>query len=160
MRQDSVEQARLLFETSELLRDFVVRKHMAHMRANGEPEIDITVPQMHALHIIRTQKKVSIKELAAAANVSAPSASAMVDRLLEMGMVSREPNPADRREVVVRLTDESKAIIMEIEQHVLGSLADLFVEIGPEYTRLWQQVYGKIHGVLSEKLRSRIAGND
>jgi len=46
---------------------------------------ELTSPQMTALMTVRERGQVTIKELAEGLGVSAPSASVMVDRLVEMG---------------------------------------------------------------------------
>jgi DNA-binding MarR family transcriptional regulator len=53
--------------------------------------------------IVRTQP-VSAGDLAAAEGVSPPSVTRSLNRLIELGYVSRQTDPADRRAAVIRLT--------------------------------------------------------
>lgn len=71
-------------------------------------------------------------QLAAATMVSGAAVTSRVDRLVERGLVSREVDPANRRAVLVTLSDEGGALIDELlEEHVaneerlLAPLSDL-----------------------------------
>ncbi len=55
--------------------------------------------------IVRTQP-VSAGDLAAAEGVSPPSVTRSLNRLIELGYVSRKPDPADRRAAVITLTQK------------------------------------------------------
>jgi DNA-binding MarR family transcriptional regulator len=55
------------------------------------------------LCIVRTQP-VSAGDLAAAEGVSPPSVTRSLNRLIELGYVSREPDPADRRAALITVT--------------------------------------------------------
>lgn len=61
---------------------------------------------------------------------SAPSTTAMVDRLLERGLVERQRDPRDRRSVVVSLTEAGEQLVRQVKadrhhtvKRVLGQLS-------------------------------------
>jgi DNA-binding MarR family transcriptional regulator len=85
---------------------------------------DLTFPQYNALMAVRDAGEVSVKHLAERLQVSPPSASTMVDRLVEMGLLERQPNPNDRRSVLIRLSPIGNESIEAIESVVLGFLMD------------------------------------
>lgn len=147
---DTLEQARMIHETIQLLRTRIVRHRVRAMRARKSSCGQLTLSQLNAMSIIREREQITIKELAAALEVSAPSASAMVERLVEMGVVVRRQSEVDRREVRVSV---SPGIIREldlVERDFLESLAGLLERIGPDYARQWCRVYGRLHKILSE----------
>jgi DNA-binding MarR family transcriptional regulator len=75
-----------------------------------DPEIrGLTLPQVKALIFLYDNGDRSMTELAAGLAVSLPSASELVDRLIDRGMVDRTTDPADRRRVLVSLTDRAIA---------------------------------------------------
>ncbi len=78
-------------------------------------EMELTLPQMHALHHLWRHEKVRIGELAAGLEISFPSATNMVKRLADKGLVARIVNPGDRREVEVVLTDRGCALAESFE---------------------------------------------
>lgn len=64
----------------------------------------LTYPLMSLLlSIVRTQP-VSAGDLAAAEGVSAPSVTRSLNRLVQLGYASREPDPADRRAALITVT--------------------------------------------------------
>jgi DNA-binding MarR family transcriptional regulator len=112
------------------------------------PCAELTLRQMRTMMVIHEQREVSIKELAEALNVSPPSASSMVDRLLGLGLVEREPSQEDRREVCVRLSPQGEVHSREMEGHFLAFISDLIERVGEEYATQWCAVYARLREVL------------
>jgi DNA-binding MarR family transcriptional regulator len=144
-----IEQARLIHDTVQLIKQTVIKRISNHGEGGPFP-LDLTIPQVNALLIVSRLQHVSIKELAAEMHVSAPSASAMVDRLVEIGVVSREPSKSDRREVVVQLTELGARHTSRIEEAMLQWIMCVLEKIGPKYAQMWCDVYEKIREVLPE----------
>jgi DNA-binding MarR family transcriptional regulator len=63
--------------------------------------------------------------LATAERVSQPSMTALVARLERRGLVSRHPEPEDRRVVNVAITDEGRQVLAERRQARAAVLAEL-----------------------------------
>jgi DNA-binding MarR family transcriptional regulator len=59
---------------------------------------------------------VSLSGLAEAVGVDAPYATLIVDSLEERGLVTRQPDPADRRRKIVSLTPEGERAIEKLQQ--------------------------------------------
>ena len=96
-----VEQALpMLPEVGKLLYAAVVRHPEAEGLSLGQ--IKVTMYLLH--HGRRT-----VGEIAAGLGVSMPTASELVERLVEAGMVERATDPADRRRVLVGLTPRAEA---------------------------------------------------
>ena len=146
------EQARFIFNTGKLIRDRINRIVAARQAQSacfarfGE----ISAAQLHALLFIHTRGGMSITELAQTLSVSAPSASAMVDRLEEKGLVVRvrEADPHDRRKVMVRISPEAVREMEAVEETILQSFVDLIQKIGPETAKQWCHILEKVHEVL------------
>ena len=66
---------------------------------------DLTAPQLATLRQLRRKGALSAGELAQGIAVSAATVTGIVDRLEERGLVSRTRDPADRRRVLIALTD-------------------------------------------------------
>ena len=143
------EQARLIAAT-----DHLVHRHHFQRRANENEEPPFppfTPQQFHVIMTVREHGSVSLKKLAEALDLKAPSVSLMVDRLVVMGVLTREQNPADRREVIIQLSAETSANIEEMEKHMLLSFTELVEKIGPEYARMWCEVCNRIQEVLAKE---------
>jgi DNA-binding MarR family transcriptional regulator len=71
---------------------------------------NLTMPQMHLLlPLLDGDRPCSVRELADAAAVASPTATRTLDGLERDGLVVRRPSEADRRSVLVELTDEGRA---------------------------------------------------
>lgn len=75
-----------------------------------DPEMhSLTLPQVKALIFLYDNGDRSMTELAVGLAVSLPSASELVDRLVDQGLVERMTDLADRRRVLVSLTEPAIA---------------------------------------------------
>lgn len=83
--------------------------------------------------------------------VSPPSASVMVDRLVDMGLLTREQSRQDRREVQIRVSSDVYARLEQAEKRSLQSMVEVLIKIGPEYAVMWCEVSDKVRQVLAEK---------
>lgn len=140
--EDPVEQARYIFTTGKQIRNRVFRNYTGHSAGPGGNRklAELSLPQIHAVNVARERGEVSIKELAAALGVSPPSASTMVDRLVEKGVLCREQSTEDRRRVVVTVSPGALQSLDAVENSILGSFVDLVRKVGPEVARKWCEV--------------------
>jgi DNA-binding MarR family transcriptional regulator len=147
---ETLEQARYIFSTGKMIRDRIFRAQTVHLAARGKSEAfgDLSVPQFHAIMIVRTHGQITMTELSDRLGVSPPSASSMVDRLVEKGILTREHSVEDRRKVVVRVSPEAMEDIESVEETILRSFAELVEKIGPEITRKWCQVLERVKSVI------------
>jgi DNA-binding MarR family transcriptional regulator len=75
-----------------------------------DPEIKgLTLPQVKALIYLYNNGERSMSELTLGLAVSMPSASELVDRLIDRGLVEKATDPVDRRRVLIGLTDPAIA---------------------------------------------------
>jgi DNA-binding MarR family transcriptional regulator len=54
--------------------------------------------------------------LAEALKVTPANVTGIVDRLEEQGLVSRTPNPEDRREITLQATDKGKSLVSNLKE--------------------------------------------
>jgi len=143
-------QARSLLETSHMLRGRVASR----LHQTGSPMAEcpeLTLPQMNMVQTVIERGRVTIKQLAEALQVSAPSASAMVERLVELGALTREQSKVDRREVVIAISPDAERRIRRLEEQMLDSIAEILDKIGPQYAQMWCDVYERIREVLQQE---------
>lgn len=77
-------------------------------------------PRLSALSFIALAGPVSLAELAAAEQVRPPTMTRLVDRLVEEGLVTREPDRKDRRMVRIAVTEKGRRL-MDKSQSGSGS---------------------------------------
>ena len=94
---------RFIFETGKRFRFYMDETVMKSGIPDKCPCGDLTAIQMKAAVVISMHQPLSLNELAERLAVSAPSASVMVDKLVEKMVLVREPDPTDRRRVVLRI---------------------------------------------------------
>ena len=128
---DLVERAvPLLPEIGKLLYAAVAR----HPRAHG-----LSLGQIKTIGYLAIHGRRSVGEIASGLGVSLPTASELVDRLVEIGFAERGPNPADRRQVLVWLTPEAQAFKQELHAlrraQVLAAMERLAPEERPVFVR-------------------------
>ena len=82
-------------------------------RQRQQSDIDLTLGLQSALGIIDVEGPLTLGELAALEQVSAPTISRMVDRLEDRGLVTRTPDVSDRRCVRIEMTDAGRDQLCE-----------------------------------------------
>jgi len=151
-KETPLEQARYIFTRGKLIHDRVQRIVAAHIASGkGHRKLgDLSVAQLHVFMQVRHRGQVTIKELSELLGVAPPSASAMVDRLVEKSILVRETSREDRRKVTVCVSPEAMEDVEKTEEAVLRSFVDLVQKIGPETARKWCEVLERIKSVLEE----------
>jgi DNA-binding MarR family transcriptional regulator len=154
------DQARQLYQTVRMLKDRLGHKFSSRHRESGVPCADLTFAQSNVLIVVQEQGELSLKELADALHVSRPSASTMVDRLVEMGALAREQSKVDRREVRIRLSETGQERFRQMEEEMLGYITELLTKVGPEYAAQWCDVYAKVREIIQAERAMEAAGPD
>jgi len=105
-----------------------LRSSAPHERARRQqPDLRLTARQMAAVIHLGAGGPRTMSQFADGMNVSRASASEMIERLDEKGMVARERNHADRREIRVHLSQSAErmvqATLLQRQQDVRAVLA-------------------------------------
>lgn len=90
--------------------------HTTAMRWVGVQEVpDLTLRQLQILSLLRTTPGLSGQDLAEQVGVGTSTMSGIVDRIAAKGWIRREPDPVDRRRVLLRPTQEGLAVLVGLE---------------------------------------------
>ncbi len=92
----------LRFSVMRLRRRLVRERH---------PDNDLSLPSMAVLWALHRLGDLTIGTLASREQVRPPSMTRTVNCLADAGLVERQPHPTDGRQVVVRLTEEGRAVV-------------------------------------------------
>lgn len=76
----------------------------------------LTLPQVHALEILGTHRALRMKELAERMGVTTGTLTVLADRLEKGGMLRRKPHEADRRSILVELTEQGQQVFEEHDE--------------------------------------------
>jgi DNA-binding MarR family transcriptional regulator len=92
---------------------------MHKLMADHAPEmtaIDLTMSQAKALYLVIAAGELRMSELAARLGITSSTATGLVDRLVELKLLVRQEEPADRRQVVVAPTAEAEATVEHLRE--------------------------------------------
>ncbi len=79
-------------------------------------DLHITMPQMKVLLLLSENGSLRVGVLAKHLNVSTPTITGIVDRLVREDLVKREDDPSDRRVVLNNLTGKGQAVMERLAQ--------------------------------------------
>lgn len=86
-------------------------RSLAELHAPEFLEIAVTMPQAKLLYLLGASGEMHMSELVARLGVSLSTVSGLVDRVVDHDLATRREDPADRRQVVVSLTESGTAFI-------------------------------------------------
>jgi DNA-binding MarR family transcriptional regulator len=95
-------------------------------------EVGITMSQAKVLYVVMAAGELRMSELAARIGVGSSSASGLADRLVELGLLVRHDDPADRRQVVVTTTPEAAALLERFRELNQRQLRKLLTHLDPD----------------------------
>ena len=103
------------------------RLRMASMAALAQ--YDVTPSQVRAIRVLAIHDSggVRSKDLAEHLRIAPRSATEVVDALEEKGLVTRSPDPGDRRATLVSLSDRGRALAEEVRR-TRGVASDQLLE--------------------------------
>lgn len=123
------------------------REIHAQLHAVAANEYDVTVEQFHILRQIR-QGSTSVSHLAKEKRISRPAVSQIVETLVQRGLIQRQVNPADRRQIVLELTDSGNALLDAISQKTRRWTLQLFAPLTPQEVQQITQALERLKKLL------------
>jgi DNA-binding MarR family transcriptional regulator len=108
----------------ELLTVLPLINRMMAAELRQEAGEDTTMPQFRVLTYL-TEKPLTLSEIARRRRVSLQSAGDLVQTLVERGWISRTPDPNDRRQILLLLTEEGSRQYQRAHQRMLEHLIPL-----------------------------------
>jgi len=94
--------------------------------------LGVTARQVTLLWLIKTNRGLSLRELAAEERISAPALSGHVDRLERAGLIERVRDETDRRRVGLTLTEEGARLLRRVRARRTTWLAARLRELTPD----------------------------
>jgi DNA-binding MarR family transcriptional regulator len=113
----SLEKGPSLKKVAEEL-SFLMPKFIRHMYPYVFKSIDIPPQQVFALMTLEDEKICTLSTLSEQLNVSSPTASGLIDRLVKRGYVNRYRDKKDRRVVNISLTKSGNVVIKSFRKNI------------------------------------------
>ena len=83
-------------------------------RSLADVEDTVTLTQFRTLVVLNSHGMINLNRLADLLGVNSSTAMRMIDRLLAAALVTRQDNPANRREVLLNLTDQGRELVQRV----------------------------------------------
>jgi DNA-binding MarR family transcriptional regulator len=137
-------------EFTEALHDFFQAARRARGRAAREPSPDgVSLAQYHLLEPLAGAPRTN-GELAELAGISAPTATRMIDGLLQRGLVTRVEDPTDRRAVVISLSAAGRAAVERKEREYDAVRSRIAAALEPHEQELAAELLRRLAAVIEE----------
>jgi len=115
----------------------------------------VSMTHMHVLAKLRMAGPIPVTRLAEALDVSVASATGIVSRMEERGLVDRHRDENDRRVVLVAISDSGTAALEEIEARGREQLSRLLRELSQDELVRLRDGFRAIH-----RARQKLAAED
>ena len=120
----------LTADEAQHLADFVLfSQRNCILRLSPELTQDrISYPQFFLLAYLDEEECLSMSSIARMMGHSTAAATGMVDKLQELGHLKRFTAAADRRKIMVRITEQGRELIARMRGNIAKNLADLMAQ--------------------------------
>ncbi len=111
---------------------------------------NLTFAQMAVIMAIFKEGALSLSDLSGVLKVSPPSASVMVDKLVEKKYLTRQRSKNDRRKVLISVSAEMRQHMEQVELAVLNMFEGLIAKVGKDISEMWCKVLTAVESSLVE----------
>jgi DNA-binding MarR family transcriptional regulator len=94
--------------------------------------LELTLAQVKVLFTLAIEDQVAIGKIAENLGIGQPTASHLVDRLVQAGLAERVENPSDRRYTLAQLTISGRELIQRLRQGRLERIQGWLSQIDQE----------------------------
>jgi DNA-binding MarR family transcriptional regulator len=94
--------------------------------------LNLTIPQLKSLFYISRHGKVNLSGLASGIRVTPANVTGIVDRLVEQDLLTRTPDPNDRRVLWLKVTDKGNALVNELREGRANEMGRILNELSEE----------------------------
>jgi DNA-binding MarR family transcriptional regulator len=137
-------------ELTEALHDFFQAARRARGRAARQTAPgELSLAQYHLLEPLGNGPRTN-RELAELAGISAPTATRIVDGLLQRRLVSRVEDPTDRRAVVISLTPEGRSALGKKQREYASRRNRVAEALEPHEQELATELLRRLTAVIEE----------
>jgi DNA-binding MarR family transcriptional regulator len=145
----------LIVETNSLLRDYIdsvvikdIKSRIADDRFAG-----LNSNQIHAALLLKAIAPCALKDFAGVMRLSKSAASALIERMVENNVVLRQPNPNNRREILLSVSPAFEEHVVYVRAELAAWFATLTEDLGMDTFEKWHAVMLRLNTVILQKLR-------
>ncbi|MBU4312690.1 MAG: MarR family transcriptional regulator [Candidatus Omnitrophica bacterium] len=129
----------------------MIPKLMKGARSSFLAKANISTAQMIMLVSIHDHGQCKLKTLARERDISPPTATGLIDRLVRAGYVKRGSDPEDRRVVMVSLTQKGEKSVQDFLRTVRNRWKNILVHLTSKEQHQYLSIVKKVVAILSGK---------
>jgi DNA-binding MarR family transcriptional regulator len=123
----------------------VIKRSVAACHHSELKNMPITPSQWAVLDaVMESGDGIALTSLAKSLKITSPAASQLVEGLCEKGFLIRQPDPNDRRSMVIRLTKKHFKKMAKMKEGFLERFMDVFDVLSDEELRECADLNGKV----------------
>lgn len=126
----------------------VTRFLRAELRRHGHPQFSLS--QLRVLYFLNRRPQASLSEVADYLDVTRPTMSAMIERLVQRGIVARVDDPQERRRVALTLTAAGTAELDQVYGAAIASVAQRLAGLSDDQIAQVMAGLAILEGVFAE----------
>lgn len=128
----------------------LIPRMMRGIQTSLAPVASITLPQFVLLVGLKDTGPTAVSEIARARNVSPPTVTRLVDRLIDAHMVTRVEDSHDRRRVLVQLTPQGETAVRRFQEAIGERWKTVLVHLPEQEQEAFLNAIRRVGGVLAE----------
>lgn len=133
----------------ELVHIFPAIMHHFHNLSNAVSRIhDLTVAQYRLIQILSQKKRCTVNELAQELGIAQSSASEQTTRMVNAGLLERQPSEADRRIIYIVLSQNSREILIQRAEAMRNHIKHTLDKLTEKQQREFVAAFKKISALL------------
>ncbi|WP_448575167.1 MarR family winged helix-turn-helix transcriptional regulator [Thermomicrobium sp.] len=112
-----------------------MREIVASLHRRSPPPLlarDLSMAQLRVLFALACRGPLTVSEVAERLRISPPTASHLIERLTQLGLVTRREDERDRRRTLVGLTADGRAVLDQLRQGSEHTWRDLLSDLASE----------------------------
>jgi len=147
--------AAFIAETDGLLKDVIESIVIKDIKSKMPEDAftHVSPNHLHAALILKNISPCALKEFADTMRMSRAAASALVDRMVKAGLVRRDINPDNRRQVLLTVEPAFEAHVGHVRSQITLWVETLANKMGMETFEKWHSVMVALNRVLQEEIR-------
>ena len=150
--KDRQEKLGFIFETARAL-----RFHMDQVVQYPEPGSGLACGELSGIQKkaamqVWLHQPISLGALAQRLDVTPPAASAVVDKLVEKEVLTRETDSEDRRRVVIKTHPRMAEFMNAMNQRFHDAFSAIAGRVGDENVTKWYEVMQQVNAILKEEI--------
>jgi DNA-binding MarR family transcriptional regulator len=139
---------------AQILGDFLILVPMLNkkiLRENDLYKLDDLYPShVQILLLLAKNKQLTMSEISKEIHVINSNLTPLVDKLIKLGYLKRQPSKKDRRVVHISLTAGGKKQVEKHKQYAVAYLAEQFEKLDDEKLKALEEHINGINGILSD----------